>query len=274
MQPDISASDIGSYTFCARQYWLKSHHVRPDAEGAARLRSGFKEHQRHGLRARRAWRFGQTAETALALAVLVLVLVMLLGAARPISEDLAGPLVLLLLVIAAGLSWLAYRSQRATGLPTHAGIVASDTGTHKVEFLSDPTTGLKGKPDYVLLERGVLRQRYVVAEVKPTRRAQRLYESDELQLVAYMILLRARYGRKAGNHGYVAYRDTSFKVELTRERIERCLAVVEAARQAKQAANVHRSHRHKSRCSACSWEGVCDESLAPHARRTPRPRQA
>ena len=65
-------------------------------------------------------------------------------------------------------------------------------------------------------------------EVKPTRDAVVLYESDALQLAAYMVLLEFRYGPEFAGYGVVRYRATEFRVPFTAELRRRCITAAEA----------------------------------------------
>lgn len=104
-----------------------------------------------------------------------------------------------LLLIAAGIALLAglvalliaRAAARGSGFrPTLRGgatVVASDTGAGASVLLSDPALGLRGRPDYLLEEDAGVDRFLVPLEIKPTRRSQRLYESDDVQLGAYVI---------------------------------------------------------------------------------------
>jgi CRISPR-associated exonuclease Cas4 len=158
---------------------------------------------------------------------------------------------------------LAQRLQTTTGLSSDARIVASDTGQQRVQKLWDDATGLCGQPDYVITEMAGRHERLVPVEVKPTRKSARLYESDEMQLVVYLLLLRRAYGERAASYGYVRYAAHTFTVDLTEERTTRCLYYASEVRAARHAAVVHRNHRIKGRCVGCSMRLKCNESLSP-----------
>jgi CRISPR/Cas system-associated exonuclease Cas4 (RecB family) len=102
----------------------------------------------------------------------------------------------------------------------------------------------------------------VPIEVKPSRRAGRLYESDETQLGAYLIALRATHGARAASHGYVRYAARTFRVELTAALERRVRTIVAAVRAGRSAAVVHRSHDVPARCVHCPVRERCDERLA------------
>ena len=82
-----------------------------------------------------------------------------------------------------------------------ATVVGSDTGAAITMVVREPALGLRGRPDYIL-EEGPPNDRLLIpVELKPTRRSKRVYESDELQLGAY---LRRSVGLPGGGRPTVA----------------------------------------------------------------------
>lgn len=168
-------------------------------------------------------------------------------------------IVLGLVVVAAVSLAAAWLMSRATGLRAGAAVVASDVGLVASDTLRDPALRIQGRPDYVVRERG--RGRVYPVEVKPTRSAAVLYESDALQLAAYMLLIQARYGQEFAGYGVVRYRSAEFRVPLTAELRERCIAAADGVRAARRAPTVHRSHTIAAKCGACAVRAACDEAL-------------
>jgi CRISPR-associated exonuclease Cas4 len=169
------------------------------------------------------------------------------------------------LLCAALLWWL----RRTTGLPTERRrltptVVASDTGAGRSVTLRDPELGLRGRPDYLIREGagGGGGAAVVPVEVKPSRHSRRLYESDAVQVGAYLLALRATHGARAARHGYVRYAERSFRVELTTALEARVREIVAAVRAGREAAVVHRSHDVPARCRNCPVREACDEKLA------------
>ena len=115
-------------------------------------------------------------------------------------------------------------------------IVASDTGVISAVVLRDPILRLRGKPDYVLVEDSGGRHELVPLELKPTRRARRVYESDAVQVGAYLLLLRATYGDRAAPFGYVRYVTGTFRIDLTLDLESRIGATVAAVRRGRRTA--------------------------------------
>ena len=142
-----------------------------------------------------------------------------------------------------------------------AHIIASDTGVIPSRLLRDARLGLYGKPDYLVAEGVGLDQLAVPIEIKPRRRAARLYESDEVQLGAYLLLTRAVFGDQAADFGFVQYASRTFRVELTTNLERRIAEVAAAIRAGRQAPVVHRSHNVPARCAGCAMRQNCDESL-------------
>lgn len=158
--------------------------------------------------------------------------------------------------------WLSSLLESSTGLSSSAEVLASDTSQNRVKTLKDPKTGLMGKPDYLLQERVFFQKKIVPVELKPTRQSRALYPSDEMQLVAYMILCRAAYGSKFAGYGYVRYAEATFRVDLTRKLEQRCIQLIEEVRAARCAEDVPRNHDSSARCGRCPYRFECPDSLA------------
>lgn len=170
-----------------------------------------------------------------------------------------------LCAIAAFVVWRWRRSETPPGAPGELGqtarVIASDTGVMPPVLLRDPVLGLRGKPDYLIRTGRAGAERVSPLELKPTRRARRLYESDELQAAAYLVLARAHFGAAASNLGYVQYAGRSFEVRLTTALEDEIRHLVEAMRQGRKVGVLHRSHASAARCRACPLRGACDEAL-------------
>jgi hypothetical protein len=85
-------------------------------------------------------------------------------------------------------------------------VVGSDTGAASGMLVREPKLGLRGRPDYVF-EPGApnerrlypLEARLYPLEARPTRRGHRVYESDELQVGAYLLALRGAGGPRGND---------------------------------------------------------------------------
>jgi len=138
-------------------------------------------------------------------------------------------------------------------------VAAGDLGRSAAmePLLVDETHRIRGRPDYLLRHRKGL----IPVELKPLRTSRSLYESDRLQIVAYLMLVRAANPDVSVPYGVVRYKDSTFRVYLTEELEARCLAVAEHVRAAKHASVVHRTHNVAAKCRACSHRTACGESL-------------
>ena len=154
---------------------------------------------------------------------------------------------------------MAWLLARLTGVRLGAAVVGSDLGIDMSLLLSDAELGLRGRPDLLVRERGC--RRIYPVEVKPMRDSSTLYQSDALQLTAYMLLAEACYGASFAGYGVVRYRSAEFRVALSPERRRQCLAAVEGIRAARRASNVHRSHQVAAKCRACAVRAKCEEAL-------------
>jgi CRISPR/Cas system-associated exonuclease Cas4 (RecB family) len=167
--------------------------------------------------------------------------------------------VLGLVAVAAVSLAVAWLMSRTTGVRAGAAVVASDVGLITTDTLRDAALRIHGRPDYVVRERG--RGRVYPVEVKPTRSAAILYESDALQLATYMLLIQAQYGPEFAGYGVVRYRSAEFRVLLTAELRGRCIAAADGVRAARRAPTVHRNHTIAAKCGSCAVRAVCDEAL-------------
>ena len=169
---------------------------------------------------------------------------------------LAGLLAVAILVFAA-------RARRRTGFmtarPGEGVIVASDTGLLAPMLLRDHVLGIRGVPDYILEDKD---RRLLPVEVKPTRRSTRLYDSDRVQLGAYLMALRSMAGERAASFGYVRYASGTFQVDLTSDLEREVRRIVDAIRSGRHLALMRRDHSSAARCAACAVRVHCNQSLA------------
>jgi CRISPR-associated exonuclease Cas4 len=183
-----------------------------------------------------------------------------LGALGPLGPW--GWTVAVLAVVSAGL-WVAARALAAgSGLSSGATVVSSDVtvADHRAPgpMLVDAVSGLRGRPDYLVREPAGL----VPIEVKPLRSARFLYESDRVQVGAYLLLVRASDPGAFAGHGRVRYREAEFTVPLTPELEGRCLALASLVRAARGADGVDRTHENAGKCRGCAVRAGCGQSLA------------
>lgn len=160
------------------------------------------------------------------------------------------------------LSTLRRRTGFDFGAEANARLIASDVGVGPALILRDADLGLCGKPDYLLEMNAAGERRFVPVEVKPTRQSQRLFNSDRIQIGAYLMALRATMGERASQIGYVRYRTRTFDVALSPDLEQEVRQLVAALRRGRAARVVHRSHSASARCRACPVRQHCDEALS------------
>lgn len=261
----VSASDIGTFAFCARAYALgKVQKVYPGKAGEARLWSGVAAHGRHG-HWYGAQRLLRTLGRLILWGALVVALLWLAWGCTPsagVSGKPAATAIAAAVFVAVLLLGASALLRRRTGLPGGGRVLASDIGPGRGTRLRDPEHCLSGRPDYLLEQRRRFRRVVVPVELKPSRRGSTLHESDEMQLVVYLLLVRAEFGARAAPVGYARYRDHTFRVRLTRERTRRCLALRDGVRETRRVRDADRSHRQPGRCAHCSFRDVCGQALA------------
>jgi CRISPR/Cas system-associated exonuclease Cas4 (RecB family) len=166
-------------------------------------------------------------------------------------------LALVAALVAAALFAAAWWIARDTGLTAGARVVSTDVGAEPATMLTDDTLGIRGRPDYLVRETEGL----VPIEIKPMRKARTLYESDRVQIGAYMLLVRAAHPDTFAGYGRVRYREATFVVPLTPELEARCAATATAVRAARRARDVHRTHTIAAKCRACAMRPACTEAL-------------
>lgn len=108
---------------------------------------------------------------------------------------------------------------------------------------------------------GALERRIGGLEIKPTRRSQRLYESDAVQLGAYLIAARATFGSQAAGFGYVRYAEQLFRVRLTEQLERRVHQIVAEIRRGRALGRMRRTHSVPGKCTRCAMRERCDEAL-------------
>jgi CRISPR/Cas system-associated exonuclease Cas4 (RecB family) len=178
---------------------------------------------------------------------------------RYVVVGLAAGALLGALAVYVALRW--YRERTGFAAGATGRVIASDTGVEASILLRDPQLGLRGRPDYLLEFEVAGHPLYVPLELKPGRRSRRIYESDALQVAAYLIALRATAKDAAATFGYLRYATGTFKVGLSGELERRVSAIVQAIRTGRTAATVNRSHSIVQRCVSCSVRAHCDEAL-------------
>lgn len=161
--------------------------------------------------------------------------------------------------VVIGLFIAAGRLAATTGVAVTARVVSSDVGPEPSQTLVEPVLRLRGRPDYLVREAAGM----VPIEIKPTRRATSLYESDRTQLGTYLLLVRATYPDVFAGYGRVRYAEAAFEVPLTTDLAARVIAIANAIRRAREVPppGVHRSHDIPAKCRACAVRTVCGEAL-------------
>ncbi len=168
------------------------------------------------------------------------------------------PLAGLLLALALLALWLAARQRKAAGLP-EGRVIAADMGRWKrpEKPLYDAETGLTGRPDYLVEQRGVL----IPVEVKSAWAPAEPREGHLFQLAAYCLLVERSSGKRPP-YGILHYRNRTFAIEYTPGLEAELRALLDEMHEAQQRrGEAHRSHEEPSRCARCGYKGVCEEKI-------------
>lgn len=136
----------------------------------------------------------------------------------------------------------------------------------RIEFIDDDRIrpkmfvsekfGLRGRPDYVVLEG----EYHIPVEIKTGRTPRGPLFSHILQTAAYCVLLEEEYG-KPPPYGILKYGEVEHEIDYTpdlKKLVESKLADMRAAR---ESGVVHRNHGRRMKCVHCSRNAVCPEKL-------------
>lgn len=168
------------------------------------------------------------------------------------------PTMILLTILAAlFLFWVARRERKATGLPGGRVIYSDTQKWNKVdEPLYSAELGLAGKPDYII-ETG---KWIIPVEVKSTRVNEGPYDSHVYQLAAYCLLVEQTYGERPP-YGIINYANRTFQVDFTSEIETQTLNLIEEIRAQARRHEIDRSHTEAGRCHDCGYRTICDQRL-------------
>jgi CRISPR-associated exonuclease Cas4 len=170
-----------------------------------------------------------------------------------------GPLIFLLLLLAAFCLLVSRHLRRQSGLPS-GEIIYEDSGGKNARVLVSRRYGLRGKPDY-LLDDGTGGIIPVELKTGTMPRGGRPHQSHVMQLAVYFLLVEDDLCKSA-THGLIRYNNGSIQIENTGELRDELLDVVEEMREALFDDDVQRSHEDSRRCGACSVAHACEERLA------------
>jgi len=163
----------------------------------------------------------------------------------------------LLFVIALLALWLSAKQRSSSGLPAGRVISSDMGGWQKVEkALYDPLSGVTGRPDYLVKEKGF----FIPVEVKSTRAPSLPYDSHIYQLAAYSYLVERIY-EKRPPYGILHYRDKTFSIPYTSELQRELKEILQAIRSAEKSGEQDRSHQDAARCARCGYRNKCDQRL-------------
>jgi CRISPR-associated exonuclease Cas4 len=164
---------------------------------------------------------------------------------------------LALLVLALVLLWQSSRQRRESGLPAGRVIYTDTRPWGEVEKpLYDPVTGLTGKPDYLVEEKGL----WIPVEVKSSYAPASPYEGHVYQLAAYCLLVEKVSGKRPP-YGILRYRNRTYAIDYTTEMEESLRDLLDEMRLAERRGEADRSHEEPARCARCGYRSTCDQKL-------------
>jgi CRISPR-associated exonuclease Cas4 len=163
----------------------------------------------------------------------------------------------LLLLAALAALWISNRQRGAAGLPAGQVIYSDTDRWNKVEKpLYDPVSGLTGKPDYLVEEKG----RMIPVEVKSGRAPTLPYDSHVFQVAAYCLLVERSYGKRPP-YAILHYRDRTFSIAYTPALRAELEELLDEMRRQEKRGEASRSHQEAGRCARCGFRDYCDERL-------------
>ncbi|MBZ0291118.1 MAG: CRISPR-associated protein Cas4 [Anaerolineae bacterium] len=169
--------------------------------------------------------------------------------------DLLLLVALAVLVFGVALWWRARRRWRQLDMPAGTPVY-QDTRETPGGLLISRGYGLNGKPDFLLRQGGMV----IPVEVKTGKTPARPYPGHVMQLAAYCVLVEENYGVRPP-HGVIRYPERQFTVTFTAALEESLANILDAMRQQRRMAAVHRSHSNPRVCRACGYRERCDERL-------------
>jgi CRISPR-associated exonuclease Cas4 len=163
----------------------------------------------------------------------------------------------LLLLLAVFILLAAKRQRRQIGLPPGRVIYSDPSVWGKVEkVLFDQTTGLAGKPDFVVQQNGSL----IPIEVKSGYAPLEPHDSHVYQLAAYCYLIQQNYGKRPA-YGLINYRNRTFAIDYTPQLEQNLKAILDEMRWHEKHFPPGRSHQEPGRCARCGFRDNCDEKI-------------
>ncbi|MCJ2669876.1 MAG: PD-(D/E)XK nuclease family protein [Candidatus Thermoplasmatota archaeon] len=164
-----------------------------------------------------------------------------------------------------GASYFLFRSLR------HLEVAKTKRETYdvrdgKIEFIDDERIrpkmfeskeyGLRGRPDYVVLEEHF----HIPVEIKTGRTPRGPLFSHILQTAAYCVLLEEEYGDPPP-YGILKYGEIEHEIDYTPDLKQLVLSKLEEMRKARRTGVAHRNHARRMKCVHCSRRSVCPEKL-------------
>ncbi|MEA4811031.1 MAG: CRISPR-associated protein Cas4 [Anaerolineaceae bacterium] len=168
-------------------------------------------------------------------------------------------IVLVLSILALVVIFISRRMRAKSGVPQGEIIYADNEALQTLtQPLSDPQTGLLGKPDYILRQKDSF---LIPLEYKSGLAPESPYETHVLQLLAYCRLVEVNYNLRPP-YGILRYRDREFQIPYSHEHEDELLKVIQEIRQYEGMDSApERSHGSPSRCRACGYRQHCDRCL-------------
>ncbi len=132
-----------------------------------------------------------------------------------------------------------------------------DDQTRNTKLFISEKNGIRGRPDYVVLQG----ENHIPVEVKTGRTPRGPLFSHIIQLGAYCLLVEENFG-KAPPFGVLRYEKAEHEIEYNADTKNLVLSKIREMRAALAAGSAHRNHNRPGKCIGCSRRAVCPERLA------------
>ena len=142
------------------------------------------------------------------------------------------------------------------GLEEDIDIAYSDDDS-TAGILIDESTGLRGRPDQIVIVDG----EFIPVEQKTGKIPENPHKSHKMQLLAYLHLVEATTGRKPP-YGVLRYGSENLhSIEWDEDSKHTLFSAVKEVQRLMTEGGAERNHNRKGKCQSCSRRYACDSSL-------------
>lgn len=124
-------------------------------------------------------------------------------------------------------------------------------------LLTDPVTGLRGRPDQIVIVDG----EFIPVEQKTGKVPKRPHASHRMQILAYLHLVEVST-KKSSPYGVLRYgKDNLHQIDWTPDAKQELFSAISEIQRLMVEGGAKRNHERPGKCENCSRRYACDESL-------------